>query len=58
MQMLAEQKVKVFGSDGLTFTHAWKKVDKDNHYFDCETMQIVCASMAGLLGADEIGVDK
>ena len=52
-QMLAEARVKVFGSDGHTFEHQWKRLDKDNHYFDCETMQITAASMAGLLGNEE-----
>jgi hypothetical protein len=58
-QMLAEAKVKTFGPDGHTFEYKWKRLDKDNHYFDCETMQIVCASMAGLIGQDELaGYEK
>jgi hypothetical protein len=49
-QMAAEAKVKKFGADGLSFSWAWVRAKRDNHYFDCETMQIVAASMAGLIG--------
>jgi hypothetical protein len=53
-QMLAEAKVKTFGSDGHTYEYKWKRLQPDNHYFDCETMQIVCASMAGLIVGEEV----
>ena len=51
-QMSAEAKVKVFKADGVTYSFRWKMLDKDNHYFDCEVMQILAASMAGLIGDD------
>ena len=55
-QMSAEAKVKKYGADGMTFRWAWVRAKKDNHYFDCETMQIVAASIAGLIGdeADQV----
>lgn len=53
-QMAAEQKVKKFRADGVTWDYVWERKDPDNHYFDCETMQVVAASMAGLLGQDGI----
>ena len=51
-QMAAEQKVKVFGSDNVSFEWRWKRLKTDNHYFYCETMQILAATMAGFLSAE------
>ena len=53
-QMAAEAKVKVFGSDNVSFEWRWKRIQTDNHYFDCETMQILAATMAGFLNAEAI----
>lgn len=51
-QMAAESKVQVMGADNVSFRYEWRRQHKDNHYFDCETMQIVVATMAGLLTSD------
>jgi hypothetical protein len=51
-QIGAEAKVKVFKADGKTYAYKWKMLSRNNHYFDCETIQIVAASMAGLIGDD------
>lgn len=53
-QMAAEAKVKVFGADNVSFEWRWKRIQTDNHYFDCETMQILAATMAGFLNAESI----
>ena len=53
-QIAAEAKVKTFKADGKTWAYKWKRLKPDNHYFDCETIQIVAASMAGLIG-DDVG---
>lgn len=53
-QMAAEAKVKVFGADNVSFEWRWKRIKPDNHYFDCETIQIVAATMAGFLNAEAI----
>ena len=53
-QMAAEAKVKVFGADNVSFEWRWKRIQTDNHYFDCETMQILAATMAGFLNAEAI----
>jgi hypothetical protein len=53
-QMAAEAKVKVFGADNVSFEWRWKRIQSDNHYFDCETMQILAATMAGFLNAEAV----
>lgn len=52
-QMAAEKKVKVFAADGVSWEYRWKRIHPDNHYFDVETMNVVCASMAQLLGGED-----
>ena len=51
-QMAAEVKAKKFGADGMTYSWQWVRAKRDNHFFDCEVMQIVAASMARLIGDD------
>jgi len=53
-QMAAEVKAKKFGADGMTYSWQWVRAKRDNHFFDCEVMQIVAASMARLIGDDTL----
>lgn len=53
-QFSAEQKVKAWNSDGTTWTLQWKRIRPMNHYFDCEKILAVAASMAGLVGGGAV----
>jgi len=49
-QINAWQRISKTAPDGRRFYDFVNRDSKDDHYSDCETQQVVCAAMAGLVG--------
>jgi phage terminase large subunit GpA-like protein len=48
-QLAAEQKIETRNKQTGRFESRWKTLNRMNHLFDCEAMQVVAATIAGIL---------
>jgi hypothetical protein len=56
-QMNSELRFKEVDPETGRKINIWKKVRKDNHYWDCEAMQIVVALIFGIIGSRKADVE-
>jgi hypothetical protein len=56
-QINAWHRISKTAPDGRRYYDFINRDSKDDHYSDCETQQVVCAAMAGLVGVEESGDD-